>query len=352
MLLLILYLLLAVVVSFLCSIMEAVLLSTPSSHILVALESDKPQPWAEKFNHFKKDIDRPLSAILSLNTVAHTIGAAGVGAQAVAVFGEAYFGIISAILTIIILLFTEIIPKTLGAIYWKSLGKIAVMLIQFTIWITYPLVLVSSVITKILSGGKQEKTTSREEISVLTSIAAKEGIFNPEEHKILQSVLRLKSVVASEIMTPRTVVSCADAETTVTQFAKNKEHYNFSRIPIFENLKDNVVGYVVKHRIYETLADDKPNVTLANIKRDIAVVGERTPVFELWNILLKRKEHIALIVDEYGGWSGIATMEDIIETILGFEIIDERDKITNMRAYAKQRWEARKQMNEQREKFG
>ena len=208
MILLLFYLFLALFVSFLCSIMEAVLLSTPQSFLIVKQESGNA--WAKRFADLKTNIDKPLSAILSLNTVAHTVGAAGVGAQAVAIFGEASFGIVSAILTLLILVLTEIIPKTIGARYWRNLAMISSRIIQIVIIITYPLVVMSAVITKRISKNRQEQTTSREEISALANIGADEGIFLSKEYKIIQNVLRLKNVKVTEIMTPRVVVAIAD----------------------------------------------------------------------------------------------------------------------------------------------
>lgn len=225
--LLILYLLIALIISFVCSIMEAVLLSTPQSFLIV--KHEKGNVWAKNFLDLKSNIDKPLSAILSLNTIAHTVvGAAGVGAQAVKVFGDAYFGIVSAILTILILVLTEIIPKTIGARFWRKLTKISSHVIRGMIFITYPLVLLSAIITRAISNGKSEYSTSREEISALASIGADEGIFMEKEYKIIQNLLRLKNVKVSEIMTPRVVVAVADENLHLSEFLKNKDFLKFS----------------------------------------------------------------------------------------------------------------------------
>jgi len=339
MILLFVYLFLALFVSSLCSIMESVLLSTPQSFLIV--KQEKGNVWAKKFIDFKANIDKPLSAILSLNTVAHTIGAAGVGAQAVKVFGEASFGIVSAVLTILILVFTEIIPKTLGANYWRNLTMITSFTINIMVIITYPLVLMSTVITKTFSRNKKEQTTSREEIAALARIGAYEGIFSEREHKIVQNILRLKNVEVNEIMTPRVVVAVADENQSLNEFLKNKDYLKFSRIPIYTENDDNITGYVIRQEVFEKLAEDQHNLKLRDIKRKIIKVPNTMVLFSLWEILLENKEHIALILGEYGGLDGVVTMEDIIETLLGLEIVDEKDTFYDMQQYARERWKAR-----------
>lgn len=333
------YLFLALFVSFLCSIMESVLLSTPQSFLLV--KQDEKHTWAKSFIELKLNIDKPLSAILSLNTVAHTIGAAGVGAQAVKVFGEVYFGLVSAILTILILVFTEIIPKTIGARYWRNLSKVTYYTIKGMIIVTYPLVLMSAVITKLVSSGSEEHTTSRKEIAALATIGTDEGLFTDKENKIIQNILKLKNVKVTEIMTPRVVVAIADENLTLQDFLKNKNYLKFSRIPIYSENNENITGYVIRQNVLEKLAEDKHTLTLKDVKREIFVVPDSIVLFSLWERLLERKEHIAMIVDEYGGFEGIVTMEDIIETLLGLEIVDEKDTITDMQEFARNRWETR-----------
>lgn len=337
--LLIFYLLLALIVSFLCSIMESVLLSTPQSYLMV--KQEKGYVWANYFIQLKSNIDKPLSAILSLNTIAHTIGAAGVGAQAIKVFGEAYFGLVSVILTTLILVITEIIPKTIGARYWRNLSKITAFIIRGMITLTYPLVVMSVFITKAFSKNAGEQSTSREEISALASIGADEGVFTEKEHRIIQNLLRLKNVKVTEIMTPRVVVAVADENLILKDFLKNKDYLKYSRIPIYSNNDENITGYVFRQTVFEKLAEDQHDMQLKEIKRDIVVVPNFIVLFSLWEKLLEKKEHIALIVDEYGGMDGIVTMEDVIETLLGLEIIDEKDTITDMQKYARERWKTR-----------
>lgn len=337
--LLLIYLFIALFTSFVCSIMEAVLLSTPVSFLKSKMElGDKN---AETMLELKSDIDKPLSAILSLNTVAHTVGAAGVGAQATIVFGEAYFGLVSAILTILILVVTEIIPKTVGANYSKELIGISAKVIKGMVILTYPLVWLSSLVTKMLAREKSELTTSREEISALASIGTQEGIFADKENKIIQNLIKLKSLKIKEVMTPRIVVVTANEEMTLEEFLKNKEFLHFSRIPIFQENKDNITGYVFRELVFEKLAEDQFNLKLKDIKREIIQFPESMTLFDAWDEMLQKKEHISLIIDEYGGMDGITTLEDIIESLLGFEIVDEKDQVEDMQKYAIKRWQER-----------
>lgn len=286
----------------------------------------------------KEDIDKPLSAILSLNTIAHTVGAAGVGAQATIVFGEAYFGVVSAVLTVLILVLTEIIPKTLGANYSKELVGITAKIISGMIFLTYPIVIGSSFLTKLLSRKESELTTSREEVSALASIGTEEGIFAENENLIIQNLIKLKNIKVSEIMTPRVVVVTANEEMTLRKFLEEKEFLHFSRIPIFKTNKDNITGYVFRAMVFEKLAEDQFDLKLKDIKREILTFHKSTTLFNAWDEMLAKREHISLVIDEYGGMDGITTLEDIIESLLGFEIIDEKDRIDDMQQYALERW--------------
>jgi CBS domain containing-hemolysin-like protein len=339
MILLFAYLFLALFVSFLCSIAESVLLSTP--HAFLMVKAEKGNKWAAGFIEIKNKIDKPLSAILSLNTIAHTIGAAGVGAQAIKIWGEASFGIVSAILTILILIITEIIPKTIGANYWRGLSKFSFYSIKAMIFITYPLVIMSARLTKIISKSKSEQTTSREEIAAIASIGADEGVFNEKEHRIIQNILKLKNVKVKEIMTPRVVVAVADENVPLIDFLKDEECLKYSRIPVYSGDDENITGYVIKQMVLEKLAENQHSLKLKSIRRKILIVPNSSVLFTLWEQMLKEKEHISLIVDEYGGVDGIVTMEDIIETLLGLEIMDESDTITDMQKYARERWKTR-----------
>ncbi len=340
MLLLIIYLFLALFVSFLCSVMESVLLSTPVSFLFVKEKNGNKS--ATVFIKLKNNIERPLAAILSLNTIAHTIGAAGVGAQATKMFGELYFGVISAILTLLILVFSEIIPKTIGARYWRRLAMVSGIIINTMVIIFYPLVKMTDYITKLFSKNINELSVSREEISAMADIGTEEGVFEEKENKIIQNLIRLKTIKVSEIMTPRVVVTVADENMSLEEFLIKKEFLHYSRIPIYSKNNENITGYVFRQTVFEKLAEEKTNLKLRDISRKIVVVHEFQTLLSLWEVLLKNKEHIALIVDEYGGMDGIVTMEDIIETLIGIEIVDERDRIIDMQQYARERWNERK----------
>jgi CBS domain containing-hemolysin-like protein len=347
--LLLVYLFLALFISFVCSIMESVLLSTPRPFLLV--KKDEGHVWAERLLDMKINIDKPLSAILSLNTVAHTVGAAGVGAQAVKVFGEESFGIVSAVLTILILVITEIIPKTIGARYARGLAKISSVIMRGMIFITYPLVVMSAVITRLISASSHHKTASREEIAALANIGATEGIFTNKEHIIIRNLLKLKNIKASQIMTPRVVVAAASEDLPLKNFAEDKAYLNFSRIPIFSENVENITGYVLRQAVFEKLVNEEHDLKLKDIKREIVFVQNTIVLFDLWEKLLEKKEHIAIIVDDYGGVDGIVTLEDIIETLLGLEITDEKDTVVDMQKFAKDRWKARQAKYDQLDKL-
>ncbi len=338
--LLLFYLFFALVTSFLCSIAEAVLLSTPVSWLRSRAESGDAA--AKRFLVLKEDVDRPLSAILSLNTVAHTIGAAGVGAQATEVFGDEYFGLVSAILTILILVVTEIIPKTLGANFSRELMGATLTVIRVMTFVTWPLVALSSILTRLLSRKGEHKTTSREEVAVLANIGATEGVFGEQENRIIQNVIQLKSIPVYDVMTPRTVMVSAEETMTLREFLAKKEHLHFSRIPVYAGQPEQVTGYVLRELVFERLADDLFDMQLKDLRRDILHIAESTTLFDAWDSMLARKDHIALVVDEYGGVDGLLTLEDIIETLLGLEIVDEKDRVENMRTLARERWEARR----------
>ncbi|WP_372755826.1 CNNM domain-containing protein [Labilibaculum sp.] len=340
MLLLLFYLFLALVVSFLCSVMESVLLSTPISFLNV--KKKKGDGRAITFIQLKKNIDRPLSAILSLNTIAHTIGAAGVGAQATHLFGEVYFGLVSAVLTLLILFFSEIIPKTIGARYWRELAMNSGMIINAMVYVSYPLVILTGYITKLFSSKNTSMQVSREELSAMAHIGTKEGSLEENENRIIQNLIRLKTISVSAIMTPRVVVSMADEQMSIHDFLTQKEYLYYSRIPVYAEQTDNITGYVFRQSVFDELTEDQKKLKLKDIKRDIIVVPKFQTLLITWETLLERKEQIALVVDEYGGMDGIVSMEDILETLLGLEIVDEVDRVVDMQQYARERWERRK----------
>lgn len=332
--LILLYLLGALALSFLCSILEAVLLSTPMSFI--SMKENEGNKTATLMKRYKNNVDRPVGAILSLNTIAHTIGSAGVGAESIKIFGEEYFGLISAILTLLILILSEIIPKTIGASYWRSLAMTSTKIIRVLIFITYPLVLLSEVITKIFTPKNHQVSVSREEVSAMVDVGTTEGIFRESESKIIKSCIHLAGVKAREIMTPSIVVETANMSLTIKEFY-DQQTWNFSRIPVYDTNKDYIVGYVLKDMVLKALSDDKFDTKLSDMVRSILSFNEDDSVYQIWEKMLEKREHISIIVDEYGCLRGVVSMEDIIETMTGVEIVDEDDVAVDMQAFAKEK---------------
>ena len=334
--LILLYLFGALGISFLCSVLEAVLLSTPVSFI--SMKESQGAKAASLLMKYKTNIDRPVAAILTLNTVAHTIGAAGVGSESVKVFGEAYFGIISAILTLLILVLSEIIPKTIGASYWRTLAMPSAKIIKVLIVMTYPLVWLSELLTRCVSPKIQPLTVSREEVAAMVNVGTDEGVIEDAENKVIQNFLKLSNVLAEDIMTPYVVVASVPTNTTMKEFFDNKALAPFSRIPVFETGREFIVGYVRRANVLEMLTQDKFTMQLHDLVRPILFFREDTKVSDIWRRMLQEKEHISVITDEYGCMRGIVTMEDVIETMLGVEIVDECDTTDNLQAMARKKF--------------
>lgn len=332
--LILLYFLGALSLSFLCSVLEAVLLSTPMSYI--SMRENQGSKTATLMKQYKNNVDRPVGAILSLNTIAHTIGSAGVGAESIKIFGEQYFGLISAILTLLILVLSEIIPKTIGASYWRSLALPSTRIIRVLILITYPLVLLSELITKVFTPRGNQASMSREEVSAMVDVGTTEGIFRESESKLIKSCIALSGVKARQIMTPSIVVESACQDLTVKNF-QAKQSWSFSRIPVYAGDKDYITGYVLKDAVLKLLSEDQFHVKLSDLKRPILTFREEESVFQIWEKMLEKREHISVIIDEYGGLRGLVTMEDIIETMTGVEIVDEDDVAVDMQALAKEK---------------
>ena len=309
-------------------------MSTPMSFI--SMKENEGNKTATLMKRYKNNVDRPVGAILSLNTIAHTIGSAGVGAESIKIFGEEYFGLISAILTLLILVLSEIIPKTIGASYWRSLAMPSTKIIRVLIFITYPLVLLSEVITKIFTPKNHQVSVSREEVSAMVDVGTTEGIFRESESKIIKSCIHLAGVKAREIMTPSIVVETANTSLTIKEFY-DQQTWNFSRIPVYDTNKDYIVGYVLKDMVLKALSDDKFDTKLSDMIRSILSFNEDDSVYQIWEKMLEKREHISIIVDEYGCLRGVVSMEDIIETMTGVEIVDEDDVAVDMQAFAKEK---------------
>ena len=351
MFLLLVFAIVSIIFSFLCSIWEAVLLSVPASYVEIKMAEE--HPIGPTLKRLKKDIDRPLSAILSLNTIAHTVGAMMVGAQAEKIYDNGHmmvFGyelpisgeaIVATLMTLAILILSEIIPKTIGATYWRKLTGFTARSLVIVMAAMSPLVKLSQFITKKLKGSGDESIVSRDDFSAMARIGQKAGVFNPGESKIITNLMRFHLIQAKSIMTPRTVVKAAPESMSIQEFYEANHTLPFSRIPVYHDAKDNITGFVLKDVVLEKLVLGEGDLQLKNIARSITVVNDNQSIQEVFNHLLSEKEHIALVVDEFGGMAGIVTTEDVIETLLGLEIVDESDDTIDMQILARQNWEQR-----------
>lgn len=344
--LLIFFFVLSILFSFLCSIWEAVLLSITPSYINTQISQGTK--LGVTLQAFKKDIDRPLSAILTLNTIAHTVGAIGVGAQAAEVFpatgsvlGLSYETIVAVVMTLAILILSEIIPKTIGANKWRSLAPFTVKSLLFLLKILAPLVWVSQLITKNLKDEKGKSVLSRTDFMALTDAGKTSGAIDEQESTIITNLLGLSGISVYDVMTPRSVIQSFDQDTTLQQFFDNNSTFRFSRIPVYEGKPDNVSGMVLKDQILKNILEGKGDQPLSDIKRPCTITTQATNLNEIFNTLIGNKEHIAVVHDDYGTLVGIITTEDIFETILGLEITDESDAVDDLQALARKRWEQR-----------
>lgn len=326
----------AIALSALCSMLEATLLSTPLSYV-TGLE-EQGVKGAQRLKRLKQNADRPISAILCLNTIANTVGASIVGSLVYEVYGDALVGIFSTIFTFAILIFSEIIPKTIGANYWRSLAIPASAIINMMIFISFPLVWILEKFQRIISSKSNQVSVSREDISAMVSVATEEEVIETEEKKMIQNLLKLDEMTAHEIMTPSTVVEMAEGQMTIREFYDSD--LTHSRILVYDEDNDEyVIGYVLRQTVLEEMAEDKFSTTIREISRPILTFPENEPVGNIWEKFLEKKEHISVIIDEYGTFRGIVTMEDVIETMLGQEIVDETDEVVDMQEYAKEQWE-------------
>ena len=342
--LLIVFFLVSIFFSFLCSLWEAVLLSITPTYAHVKMEQGSR--IGHHLKSFKENIDRPLAAILTLNTIAHTAGAIGVGAQAAVIWSETHPIItqftVPVVMTLAILIISEIIPKTIGANYWKELAPFTVKSLLFIMAALFPLVWMSQLITKVLKKDKASSVLSRSDFMTMAALGAKEGVFEEAESHIISNLLQFNTVRAADIMTPRTVVKAAAETMTIREFHDANQELRFSRIPVYqEDSKDHITGYVLKTEVLSNIINNNGDKTLESIRREIMVVKRDFPLPDLFDRLMTKREHIALVVDEYGGMEGIATMEDVIETLLGMEIVDELDNSEDMQVLARKNWQLR-----------
>ena len=342
--LLIVFFLIAIITSFLCSLWEAVLLSITPSYAQIKVKEGGA--LGRRLQAFKENVDRPLAAILTLNTIAHTVGAIGVGDQAAKIWSDAnplITGLlVPVVMTLAILVLSELIPKTLGANYWKELAPFTARSLALIIKLLYPLVWFSQFVTKALKKEDVGSAFSRSDFMAMADIGAEHGVFEEQESEILSNLLRFHKVRARDVMTPRTVVKAASACQPIGEFFEQNRNLRFSRIPLYENNShDHVVGYLLKDQMLAHLVDGPKEAELRTLRRDIIAVAEAHPIIKLFNQFLTTREHIAMVMDDFGGMAGIVTMEDVIETLLGIEIVDELDHTTDMQVLARRHWERR-----------
>ena len=339
--LLLIFFVLSVGVSFICSILESVLLSINMSYVAV-LEKEKPTVGKLLKLH-KENINKSIASILILNTIANTLGAAAVGAQASIVFGNDAVVYVSIVLTFAILFLSEIIPKTIGAIYWKSLAPVSAHVIRIFIWITYPIILTTLFVTNKISNGKVDSNSqTKEELLESMLISEDEGVIDEKESDVIENILNLNNIKVGEVLTPRSVVFALDENMTIKEIIESKEDiFKFSRIPVYRDSIEDVVGMVMTKKIFKQALKDNA-VTLGTIKKSIISINENIPVSKALDMFIAKKEHMFLVMDNYDQTEGIVTLEDCVETILGVEIVDESDSAVDMRELAKLKMKQRR----------
>lgn len=357
--LLIFYALISIIFSFLCSILEAVLLSvTPT---FINLKKKEGKAYADDLEALKKDVDKPLIAILTLNTVAHTVGAILVGVQAKVAYTNLYgsttrtlmgirfteelmVGVVSTIMTLLILIASEIIPKTIGATFWKELANFSTKTLNVMVWVLkYTGILwVLQLFTRLIGKeGQHGSILTREDFTTMADIAHEEGVFEESESTVIKNLIRFDEVAVKDVMTPSSVMKTASENNTIQEYFEANPKMRFSRIPVYSGRMDNITGYVLKDNILEEIINKNGEDHLSSIRRDILVTKRNTPIPQLFDVLIAEREHIALVVDEYGSVSGLVSMEDVIETLLGLEIMDESDNVEDLQLLARKNWKSR-----------
>lgn len=333
--------LIVLAISFLCSLLEAVLLSINPAYVAVAVEQKKRSGLL--LEHLIERIDRPLSAILTLNTITITLGSAAIAAVVQKVFGDAMVTTATAVLAIGILIFAEIIPKSLGASYWKTLAPATAYITQVIIFMLYPFVLLFERFSRNLRKQTEDPEVTREEIIMTAEISAEEGAIRLKESNIIKNLLMLDKMFVADIMTPRSVFFALEADQTVEEIAQKYQPLRFSRVPIYSGNLDNIIGMTHRYKILEAVLQDRPDVKIGEVSSPISTVPERMTVSQVLDFFIREKEHLVLAVDEYGVVTGLVTLEDAVETLLGVEIVDEFDSVEDMRKFALEQWQVRKQ---------
>ncbi len=339
-LLLIIYVLLALFFSFLCSVAESVLLSITPSYI--EGQKERRPKHAALLKKLRQDnVDQSLAAILTLNTIAHTVGAIGAGAKSTIVFGSAWFGLFSAVMTLLILFLSEIVPKTLGAVYWAILVGPISYFVNILIVVLYPVVWISERLTKFISRGKAVHIFSRDEFIAMARVGAQEGHIHDKESRLIRNIFRFESIKVTDIMTPRTVIFSLPEDMKIIDSLAQITQTPFSRLPLYTTHIDEITGFVLKEDILINAAQKRGEEKLNSLKREILTIPDSVSLTALFERLLKDRQHIAIVVNEHGGTDGLVTLEDLIETLMGMEIMDETDDVEDMRALARQKWKTR-----------
>lgn len=338
--LLVVYVTVAIGFSFLCSVAEAVLLSMTASYI-ESQKADHPKRAEMLYRLRQENVDQSLAAILTLNTIAHTVGAVAAGAQAAAIFGSAWVGMFSGALTLAILFVSEIIPKTLGAVYWSTLAVPTAWFVRLLIIVLFPLVWISERLTRLISRDRNMHVLSREELVAMASVGAESGQIQESESTIIQNLFRFDSLRVTDIMTPRTVMTALPETINVREAWERLADTPFSRIPVYGEDTDDVTGFVLRNDVLTRVARDEFDESLRDLRRDILAVPVSVSLMTLFQRLLEKRQHMAIVVDEYGSTRGLVTLEDLVETLTGMEIMDETDDIEDMRVLARRHWQRR-----------
>ena len=343
---LLIYAAISICFSFLCSIWEAVLLSiTPS---FVNTELQKGSSLGKSLDKFKQDIDRPLSAILTLNTIAHTLGAIGVGAAATTVFADwESFGwltwdmIVAVVMTLLILFLSEIIPKTIGANNWKSLAPFTVKSLSFLLKALAPLIWVSQLITKNFKKEKGKAVLTRTDFLALANVGIDSGALEASESSIISNLLGMDTLKVQDVMTPRTVMQMIDETMTMEEYYSTHQPMRFSRIPIYSGKPDSVTGLVLKDEVLTNMIEGNKDKPLSSITREVKMINQDKTLKEMFDFMTVENTHLAIVHDSYGSVTGVVTMEDMLETLLGLEIVDESDNVADLQQLARKHWEER-----------
>ncbi|MGC9451773.1 MAG: CNNM domain-containing protein [Oceanipulchritudo sp.] len=330
--LLVAYFLLAIFVSFLCSLLEAVLLSLTPSYITAMRDSHART--GKLLEELKASVDRPLAAILSLNTIAHTVGAAGVGAQAQVLFQNIPLSVISGVLTLLILVFSEIIPKTFGAVYWRQLAVPSAYVLRVVMITMWPLVILSRFISRLIARDGEMNRVSRDEIDAMPDLGRKAGVLDPQDARLLESVINFGRVKVTEILTPRTVVKSLRSGMQIREALEMADTDNYSRYPVLQD-PERLLGYVMRSDILVAAARDEWDRKIDDLLREMMILPDQATVKRAFGRFIRNREHMAGVVDEFGGFAGVVTLEDVLETLIGHEIMDEGDTVEDLREFAR-----------------